>query len=215
MREERLGTMQDSYRGGRATASLDPRPGGRLRRSPTRPGRPAASVRGTAARPVRLTEGSRRTGPATAATSAARPSPRPDGQRAGRGAAAPRAPFILLVLGLLGGGLVSLLVINTTLGATSFKITQLQQSDSTMAQQEQSLQRQVSAEEAPAQIWNRAYQLGMRPVGHVRFLDVGSLARAPSAATRHRSERSASSSGQHSSPRHARHPGSHQAGLHQ
>ncbi len=31
-------------------------------------------------------------------------------------------PFVLLVLVLLGGGLICLLVINTTLGATSFRV---------------------------------------------------------------------------------------------
>ena len=38
-------------------------------------------------------------------------------------------PFLLLVCGLLGGALVSALVISTTLDAGSFKITQLQQQD--------------------------------------------------------------------------------------
>ncbi len=38
--------------------------------------------------------------------------------------ALPRMPFVLLVLVLLGGGLICLLVINTTLGATSFRISQ-------------------------------------------------------------------------------------------
>jgi hypothetical protein len=93
--------------------------------------------------------------------------------RPGAAVAAPRTPFILLILGLLGGGLVCLLVINTTLDASSFKISQLQQSNTTLAQQEQTLQREVSAAEAPAQIEQLAYQLGMRPVTELHFLDVG------------------------------------------
>jgi hypothetical protein len=93
--------------------------------------------------------------------------------RPGGAAAAPRAPFVLLILGLLAGGLVCLLVINTTLDASSFRISQLQQSNTTLAQQEQTLQREVSAAEAPAQIEQLAFQLGMRPVTEMHFLDVG------------------------------------------
>jgi hypothetical protein len=118
----------------------------------------------------------------------------------------------LLVLGLLGGGLVCLLVINTTLGATSFKITQLQQSDATLAQQQQSLQQQVSAAEAPAQIEHRAYQLGMRPVGQVHFLDVGVGAGASHVRTGHRAPPSNRSSAHHGKLRHGRRAGSRRAG---
>jgi hypothetical protein len=217
MREERRNAMQDSYRGVRTKAPEDTRqvrrsPPGRLRRAPTTPRRPGSSVRGTAPSPRRRTDSPRRTGPGYAGSDAARPSARPAGSRAGHSAAAPRAPFLLLVLGLLGGGLVCLLVINTTLGATSFKITQLQQSDGTLAQQEQSLQQQVSAEEAPAQIEHRAYQLGMRPVGQLRFLDVAVGAGARHATTRHTTPRSAQSSTHHGKLRRGRHADPRQAG---
>jgi len=82
-------------------------------------------------------------------------------------------PFVLLVLGLLGGALVCLLVINTTLGATSFRISQLQSTGANLTQQEQNLQRQIATEEAPAEIAKRAYQLGMRPQSQLNFLDLG------------------------------------------
>ncbi len=81
-------------------------------------------------------------------------------------------PFVLLVLGMLGGGLICLLVINTTLGASSFRLTQLQQRAATLARQEQSLQQQVSALQAPAQVEKLAYQLGMRPQEQLHFLDL-------------------------------------------
>jgi hypothetical protein len=80
----------------------------------------------------------------------------------GRAASLPRVPFVLLVLVLLGGGLICLLVINTTLGATSFRISKLQSTGATLATQEQALQQQIAAEQAPAEIAKRAYQLGMR-----------------------------------------------------
>ncbi|HSR86745.1 MAG TPA: hypothetical protein VLM11_21420 [Streptosporangiaceae bacterium] len=68
----------------------------------------------------------------------------------------------MLVLLLLGGGLICLLVINTTLGATSFRISQLQSKNATLAAQEQALQQQLAADRSPARIAERAYQLGMR-----------------------------------------------------
>jgi hypothetical protein len=81
-------------------------------------------------------------------------------------------PFALLVLALLGGGLICLLVINTTLGAASFRITKLQSKADNLSQQEQTLQRQISGERSPAQIEQRAYQLGMRQPVQQNFLDL-------------------------------------------
>jgi hypothetical protein len=82
-------------------------------------------------------------------------------------------PFVLLVLVLLGGGLVCLLVINTTLGATSFRISQLQSTSNTLATQEQALQQQIAAADSPAQIARRAYALGMRVQTGGNILDLG------------------------------------------
>src|SRR6185437_6297932 len=50
--------------------------------------------------------------------------PRPAGARPR--ARSSRTPFILLLVGLLGGALVSLLVISTTLAQGAFRITSLQ-----------------------------------------------------------------------------------------
>ena len=74
----------------------------------------------------------------------------------------PRIPFVLLVLALLGGGLVCLLVVNTTLGASSFRISQLQSDNANLSLQEQTLLGQVAKERSPQGIEERAYQLGMR-----------------------------------------------------
>jgi hypothetical protein len=81
-------------------------------------------------------------------------------------------PFLLLVCGLLGGALVSALVISTTLAEGSFQITQLQQQDSQLAQQRQLLAAQVANDSAPQVIQDRAYALGMRYHGVARFLDL-------------------------------------------
>jgi hypothetical protein len=82
-------------------------------------------------------------------------------------------PFALLVLALLGGGLVCLLVINTTLGASSFRITQLQRTNSSLTQQQRTLQGEIAGEKAPAHIAGLAQQLGMRSETSTSILDVG------------------------------------------
>jgi hypothetical protein len=86
--------------------------------------------------------------------------------------ALPRMPFVLLVLVLLGGGLICLLVINTTLGATSFQISQLQNANATLATREQTLQQQIAAAKSPAEIARRAYALGMRSEVDGNILDL-------------------------------------------
>jgi hypothetical protein len=78
----------------------------------------------------------------------------------------------LLVVGLLGGGLLCLLVINTVLATGSFQITALQRGNVALAQREQALQAQVSTEEAPAELASRAYSLGMVAPPLVHYLDL-------------------------------------------
>jgi hypothetical protein len=93
----------------------------------------------------------------------------------------PRTRFILLVLGMLGGGLVCLLVINTTLATASFRINALQHGNAALAQQEQSLQQQVATEESPSSLEQRARKLGLRtqPLLNVLNLRTGHIYRQP------------------------------------
>ncbi|MFC6087196.1 hypothetical protein ACFP1K_38940, partial [Sphaerisporangium aureirubrum] len=51
--------------------------------------------------------------------------------------AAPRTPFVLLVLGLLGGGLVTLLLLNTVLARDSFMMNNLRDRNQELHQQAQ------------------------------------------------------------------------------
>jgi hypothetical protein len=126
-----------------------------------------------------------RTGPAPSTRPAARPAPLrvPAGTRP-RGARLPRAPFILLVLALLGGGLICLLVINTTLGGASFQIDRLQNSVTARQLEVQRLEQQIAADEAPAKIAQEACLLGMRPQQQLEYLDLRShkLIRQPAGA---------------------------------
>jgi cell division protein FtsB len=81
-------------------------------------------------------------------------------------------PFIVLLCGLLAGALASLLVISTTLAAGSFRITSLQQQVNALSLQRQQLEEQVATDESAQIIGERAEQLGMRPPGMLKFLNL-------------------------------------------
>jgi Na+-transporting NADH:ubiquinone oxidoreductase subunit NqrC len=81
-------------------------------------------------------------------------------------------PFIVLLVALLGGALVSLLVISTTLAEGSFQITRLQEQNASLARQQQTLTNQVAQAANPAVIASEARQLGMRPNPHLNFIDL-------------------------------------------
>jgi hypothetical protein len=91
----------------------------------------------------------------------------PGGERGKR-----QLPFFLLLCILLGGALVCALVITTTLAEGSYRITKLQQSNNTLMRQRQILQEQVAAAQSAQVIESRARQLGMRPAGELRFLNL-------------------------------------------
>lgn len=65
-----------------------------------------------------------------------------------RGQAA-RAPFVLLVVVLLGGGLIGLLVLNSALSEGSFQLDDLKQRTKELTDEEQALQRDIDAYSAP------------------------------------------------------------------
>jgi hypothetical protein len=158
-------------RSGGAGATAMPReaPGRRVtvRRGVGSPGvdRPGAGRQGTG-RP-----GTGR--PATGRPATRRQAPAPGPARIpARTARVAPAPFVLLVLALLGGGLICLLVINTTLGAASFEIQRLQQLANSRTVQEQQLQEQLSTDQNIATIQKEACALGMRPQQQLEFLDL-------------------------------------------
>jgi hypothetical protein len=134
---------------------------------PRRPARPRPKDPGT--RPVSAPRHTRPlTGPGTkpatrpsVRTAAARTRPRH-----------PRAPFNQLLVGLLGGALISLLVISTTLAEGSYRITSLQQQNADLAKQEQNLTQQVAQASSPATIAQEAEEFGMRPNPALQFINL-------------------------------------------
>ena len=131
---------------------------------PAGPGRPGRTIR-TGGPARHLHQGSARSGDHRAGTST----------RSSRYAA--RTPFVMLLLGLLGGGLVCLLVVNTTLAANSIEIIKLQQTNSAGSARIQQLEQKVGAEQSAAAIEAKARKLGMRTVGLPTYVDLrtGSL----------------------------------------
>ena len=162
------------------------------------------------ARPERET--SRR----TADTAPAKPRTRPAAKGRPAGGArtraphpaprAPRTPFVLLVVGLLGGALVSLLLLNTVLAEDAFRLHDLQRQNTQMLQHEQALKVDVSKAESPAELARRAKELGMRPGPMTpRFVDTkpaGASGAAGTPGKRH-------AAGEHAKPRAGKHVKKH------
>jgi len=88
------------------------------------------------------------------------------------------------MLGLLGGGLVCLLVVNITLAANSIEITNLQQANAARSQQVQQLEQEVTTARSAAVIEHEAARLGMRPDSRLTFVDLrtGSIRNGPAAS---------------------------------
>jgi hypothetical protein len=135
----------------------------------TVPGRTAPGRTAPGRGPARPVSAPRHTRPVTGPATRPATSPATRGRPRSR---SPRAPFILLLVGLLGGALVSLLVISTTLAQGSFRITSLQQQNASLARQEQTLTNEVAQAGNPAVIAREAEQYGMRQDPNLRFVNL-------------------------------------------
>ncbi|MFD9910145.1 septum formation initiator family protein, partial [Streptomyces sp. NPDC059063] len=102
---------------------------------------------------------------------------------------AARTPFTLLVVLLLGGGLITLLLLNSSLNEGSFQLSKLKKDTQELTDEEQELQKEVDEYAAPDALQRRARELGMVPGGDPAFLNPdgtvrgvpGPAAAAPSA----------------------------------
>ena len=179
--------------GGRPPAGDTERPAKPRKRDP----QSAAGVAGTATKapPKGPRDTPKTTGPAKSA-----PRTAPKTREAGTGAArarvpasrvaarTPRTPFVLLILALLSGALISLLLLNTVLAKDAFTLTELQQSNKQLIQQRQALEESNAREESPANLARKAKALGMGPPKQWAFVDpqtgqvVGTLRPVPRAA---------------------------------
>ncbi|MEU9030098.1 hypothetical protein AB0D46_21760 [Streptomyces sp. NPDC048383] len=92
-------------------------------------------------------------------------------------------PFVLLVVALLGGGLISLLLLNSALNEGSFQLSKLKKETTALTDEEQALQRDVDGYSAPDALQRRAHELGLVPGGSPVFIGAdGKVAGAVSTA---------------------------------
>lgn len=90
----------------------------------------------------------------------------------GGSSSVPRAPFVVLVLLVLGLGLVGLLALNTALQQGSYELTELEAETTQLRDEATMLADEVAAREAPSELARRARLLGMVEVDDPRFLVV-------------------------------------------
>ena len=90
------------------------------------------------------------------------PPRRPDRTVERRAATAPQAPFAFLVVGLLGGALVSLLLLNTVLAQQAFTRSELRRENQRLDEREQGLREDIAREDGPEILHAKARRLGMR-----------------------------------------------------
>ncbi|GAA3242824.1 hypothetical protein [Actinocorallia longicatena] len=106
-----------------------------------------------------------------------RPKPQPEKQAdpvktvSPRSTGRPRAPFVLLIISLLGGALVSLLLLNTMLARDAYTLTELEGNVHKLDQQQQALRENNVREAAPAQVAQKARNLGMVQPTQPAFID--------------------------------------------
>ena len=145
------------------TTTTDPgsRPPRRPSRRPARSGR-AVSQRPHAAPPQRRPRAGER---------AARDGRRAEEWGPARPAAPPRTPFVLLIIGLLAGALVSLLLLNTVLAQDAFELSRLQRNVKLLQQEKQAMESEIAREESPERLARKAENLGMEQPTQVAFID--------------------------------------------
>lgn len=135
----------------------------------------AAGARRATKRPATRTEKARTARTRTEPTRA--PARRPAGtarpREVPRRSAPPRAraPFVLLIVGLLGGALVSLLLLNTVLAQDAFTLSELQRDNRQLAERKQALQADIARESDPQVLHQKARSLGLVDPQGAAFID--------------------------------------------
>ncbi len=99
--------------------------------------------------------------------------------------AAPRAPFVAVVVALLLAGVVGLLMFNTSMQQSSFAAADLEQKDARLRAQRQELQMDLDRLRDPQRVAEKAQSLGMVPMLTPAFLELsdGSVVGKPAPAS--------------------------------
>jgi cell division protein FtsB len=151
-------------RNGTKPAELPRKNGTKPAERPQRNGTKPAERKSTRARRNSLSGRSRTTRTTTSTRPKAQPAVRP------RSTTAARMPFVLLIVGLLSAGLVTLLLLNTATASGSFTESSLSDRNAKLTLQQQELERTVGALNTPEGLAAAAARLGMVPGGDPVFL---------------------------------------------
>ena len=102
-----------------------------------------------------------------------------------RSTAAPRVPFVTLVSLVLVGGVVGLLLFNTSMQQASFAASSLEEQARTLTAREQTLRMELDELRNPQRVAEAAQQMGMVPAVSPAFLDLaaGRVVGEPTPAT--------------------------------
>jgi cell division protein FtsB len=81
-----------------------------------------------------------------------------------------KAPFVVVVLTVLGSGLVGLILMSTVLQAQSFEAARLDREATALETRQQAIAREVERLQSPANVASRAIAIGMVPNANPAFL---------------------------------------------
>jgi hypothetical protein len=82
----------------------------------------------------------------------------------------PRAPFILLLLFVVVGGVLGILLVNTKINENAFQLKDLQRQQAALDRQEQDLHKKIADYESPNNLAAAARRLGLVPAGSPAFI---------------------------------------------
>ncbi|MEV5411722.1 hypothetical protein AB0K60_23150 [Thermopolyspora sp. NPDC052614] len=151
----------------RVTRPPKPQPKPRPKARPTGGGAAPASA-GLANAPAPARPRSDRTGPAKPprsrrVSSAGASATRTYASARYARAVPPRTPFVLLLVGLLCGGLITLLLLNTVLAQDSFRLGELREQIRVIGEQSEKMRNKIARLDSPGSIASRSEQHGDRP----------------------------------------------------
>jgi cell division protein FtsB len=81
-----------------------------------------------------------------------------------------KAPFVVVVMSVLGAGLVGLILMSTVLQAQSFEAARLDRDAAALETRQQAIAREVDQLQSPANVAKRAIAIGMVPNANPAFL---------------------------------------------
>ena len=142
-----------------------------------RPGGRAAARTGSAGRAVRAeraypTQGNAALAPQETQRLADRPTERVPWLKVAppMPVSVPRAPFILLLLFVVVGGVLGILLVNTKINENAFQLKDLQRQQAALDRQEQDLHKKIADYESPNNLAAAARRLGLVPAGSPAFI---------------------------------------------